>query len=44
MAHDLGTDLDQLLAQGGQRPVLDLLLQRQRPHEDGESVGLTDLT
>ena len=22
MAHDLGSDLDQLLAQGGQRPVL----------------------
>ncbi len=28
---DLGADLDQLLAQSGQRPVLDLIGQRWRP-------------
>ena len=33
------TDLYQLLPQRGQRPVLDLLRQSQRPHEVGEIVG-----
>lgn len=33
MANDLGADLDQLLAQRGHRPVLDLIGQRQRPEE-----------
>ncbi len=28
MAHDLGPDLDQLLTQGGQRPVLNVFRQR----------------
>ena len=36
---DLGTDLDQFLSQRGQRPVLDLLWQSQRPHEVGQIVG-----
>ena len=39
MAHDLGTDLDQLLPQAGQRLLRDGLGQRQRPHEVGEIVG-----
>ena len=39
MADHLGTDLHQLLPQRGQRPVLDLLRQSQRPHEVGEIVG-----
>ncbi len=39
MADHLGTDLYQLLPQRGQRPVLDLLRQSQRPHEVGEIVG-----
>ena len=39
MAHDPGADLDQLLAQGRQRPMLDLLGQGQRAHEVGEVAG-----
>ena len=39
MAHDLGTNLDQLLPQAGQRPLRDRLGQGQRPHEVGEIVG-----
>ena len=39
MADHLGTDLYQLLPQRGQRPVLNLLRQSQRPHEVGEIVG-----
>jgi len=39
MADNLGADLDKLLPQRGQRPVLDLLRQGQRPHEVGEIVG-----
>src|SRR5271165_3863045 len=39
VAHDLGTDLDQLLAQAGQRPRLRRLRHRQRPHEIAEIVG-----
>ena len=39
MADHLGTDLDQFLPQRGQRPMLDLLRQCQRPHEVGEIVG-----
>ena len=39
MADHLGTDLHQLLPQRGQRPVLDLLRQSQRPHEVGEIAG-----
>ena len=39
MADDLGTDLDQLLPQRGQRPVLHLLRQSQRPHEVAQIVG-----
>ena len=39
VADDLGTNLDQILPQRGQRPVLDLLWQSQRPHEVGEIVG-----
>ena len=38
MAHDLGADLDQLLAQAGQRPRLCRLGHRQRPHEIAEVV------
>ena len=39
--HDLRSDLDQLLAQRGQGPVLDLLRQRQSPlmAEAVEEVG-----
>ena len=39
MAHDLGADLDELLPQAGQRPLLDRLRQSQRPHKVGEIVG-----
>jgi hypothetical protein len=38
-AHDLGADLDQLLAQAGQRPRLRRLGHRQRPHEMAQVVG-----
>ena len=36
VAHDPGADLDQLLAQCGQRPMLDPLRQGQRAQEVGE--------
>ncbi len=39
MAHDLGSDFDQLLAQGGQRPVLNGLRQGQRPQEVAEVIS-----
>jgi hypothetical protein len=39
VAHDRGTDFDQLLSQAGQRPLRDRLWQGQRPHEVGEMVG-----
>ncbi len=39
MTHDLGANLDQLFAQSGQRPVLNVFRQRQRPHEVAEIVG-----
>ena len=39
MAHDLGADLDQLLAACGQGPVLDRLRQSQGPQEVAEIVG-----
>jgi hypothetical protein len=39
VADDFGADLDQLLAQAGQRPWLDRLGHRQRPHEVAEVVG-----
>ena len=39
VAHDLGADLNQLLAQAGQRPRLRRLRNRQRPHEIAEIVG-----
>src|SRR5271169_3042526 len=39
VAHDLGADLDQLLAQAGQRPRLRRLRHCQRPHEIAEIVG-----
>ena len=39
VAHDPGADLDQLLAQRGQRPMLDPLRQGQRAQEVGEVVG-----
>ena len=39
MADHLSTNLHQFLPQRGQRPVLDLLWQSQRPHEVGEIVG-----
>ncbi len=39
MTDNFGADLDQLLAQSGQRPVLDLLRQGQCPHEVGEIIG-----
>ncbi len=38
MAHDLGTDLDELLPKRRQRPVLDLLRQRQGAQEVAEIV------
>ncbi len=39
MADNLSSNLDQLLPQRGQGPVLDLLWQSQRPHEVAEIVG-----
>jgi len=39
MSDNLRTDLDQLLAQGGQCPVLDLAGQSQSPQEVSEVVG-----
>ena len=39
VAHDLGADLDQFLAQAGQRPRLCRLGHRQRPHKVAEVVG-----
>ncbi len=39
VAHDLGADLDQLLAQGGQRPMFHRLGQGQRPEEVADVVG-----
>ena len=39
VADDLGADLDQLLAQAGQRPRLRRLRHRQRPHEIAKIVG-----
>ena len=39
MADHLGADLDQLLAQAGQRPRLRRFGDRQRPHEVAEIVG-----
>jgi hypothetical protein len=36
VAHDPRADLDQLLAQSGQRPMLDPLRQGQRAQEIGE--------
>jgi len=39
MRDDLGPDLDELLLQARQRPLLDRLWQSQRPHEVGEIVG-----
>jgi hypothetical protein len=36
---DLRTDLDQLVAQAGQRPRVRGLRHRQRPHEIGQVVG-----
>ena len=36
VAHHLRADLDQLVLQGRQRPVLDRLGRRQRPQEVGE--------
>ena len=38
-AHDPGADLDQLVAQRGQRPMLDPLRQGQCAQEVGEVVG-----
>jgi hypothetical protein len=38
VADDLRADLDQLLAQAGQRPRLRRLRHRQRPHEVAEVV------
>lgn len=38
MSDDLGTDLHQLLADRGQRPMFDFFRQRQRPHEVSEVV------
>jgi hypothetical protein len=39
MVHNLGTDLDQLLPECRQRPVLDLLRQSQSPQEIAEFVS-----
>ncbi len=39
MSHNLGSDPDQLLAQRGQRPVLNLLRQRERPEEVAEVIS-----
>ncbi len=39
MSHDLGADLDELLPERRQRPVLDLLRQRQRAQEVADIVS-----
>ena len=39
VAYYLGADLDQLLAQAGQRPRVDCLGHRQHPHEVAEVIG-----
>ncbi len=39
MSHDLRADLDQLFAHSGQRPVLNVFRQRQRPHEVAEVIS-----
>ena len=39
MANDLGSNLDQLLSQCRQRPMLDLFGQSQSPHKVGEIIG-----
>src|SRR5262245_47615579 len=39
VAHHLGADLDQLLLEGGQRPITHRFRCRQRPQEVGEVVG-----
>jgi len=39
VAHNLGTDLDQLVTQRRQRPPLDRLGQRQGAHEVAEVLG-----
>ena len=39
VAHDPGADLDELLAQGRERPLLNLLRQGQRAQEVSEVVG-----
>ncbi len=39
VAYELGADLDQLLLQAGQRPVLDRLGRRQRAQDVAEVVG-----
>ena len=39
MTDDLGSNLDQLLPQRRQRPMLHLFRQSQRPHEVGKIVG-----
>lgn len=39
MRHDLSADLDELLPQAGQEPMLDVRWQCQRSHEVGEIVG-----
>ena len=39
MADDLRANLDQLFLQACQRPVLDLIGYRQRPHEVAQIVG-----
>ena len=42
VAEEIGTDLDQLLAQAGERPRLRRLGHRQRPHEIAEVVSDTE--
>jgi hypothetical protein len=39
VTHDLGADLEQLLAHGGQRPMVHRMGQGQRPEEVGDVVG-----
>src|SRR6516165_11478354 len=39
VAHHLGADLDQLLLEGGQRPITHRLRRRQRAQEIAEVVG-----
>jgi hypothetical protein len=39
VAHDPGADLDQLLAQGRERPLRHLVGQRERAQEVGQVVG-----